>query len=95
MQHPAKWNTTNQILKATNIKLRDINGLASSQIKKMSDRCRSQDLGKKTIFAPSVVGKCSFIGHKLIFAAWLGTKIAIFVRGLGIVQSSYFVIPYP
>ena len=38
-----KWNTTNQILKAKNIKLIDINGLASSQIKKMSDRCRSQD----------------------------------------------------
>ena len=49
-----------------------------------------RDLGKKTIFAPSVVGKCSFISHKLIFAAWLGTKIAIFARGLGIVQSSHF-----
>ena len=42
MQHSAKWNTTNQILKPNNIKLRDINGLASSQIKKMWDRCRSQ-----------------------------------------------------
>ena len=26
-------------------------------------------LGKKALFAPSVVGKCSFIGHKLRFAA--------------------------
>ena len=27
------------------------------------------DLCKKALFAPSVVGKCSFIGHKLRFAA--------------------------
>ena len=43
MQHSDKWNTTSQILKPKNIKLRDINGLTSSQIKKMSVRCRSQD----------------------------------------------------
>ena len=43
MQHSGKWNTTSQILKPKNIKLRDINGLTSSQIKKMSVRCRSQD----------------------------------------------------
>ena len=43
MQHSVKWNTTSQILKPKNIKLRDINGLTSSQIKKMSVRCRSQD----------------------------------------------------
>ena len=42
MQHSGKWNTTSQILKPKNIKLRDINGLTSSQIKKMSVRCRSQ-----------------------------------------------------
>ena len=27
------------------------------------------DFRKKALFAPSVVGKCSFIGHKLRFAA--------------------------
>ena len=43
MQHSGKWNTTSQILKPKNIKLRDINGLTSSQIKKMSVRCRSQE----------------------------------------------------
>ena len=43
MQYSAKWNTTNQILKTKDIKLTDINGLASSQIKKMWDRCRSQE----------------------------------------------------
>ena len=45
MQHSGKWNTTSQILKPKNIKLRDINGLTSSQIKKMSVRCRSQEDG--------------------------------------------------
>ena len=44
MQHSGKWNTISQILKPKNIKLRDINGLTSSQIKKMSVRCRSQDI---------------------------------------------------
>ena len=48
MQHSGKWNTTSQILKPKNIKLRDINGLTSSQIKKMSVRCRSQDLAVAT-----------------------------------------------
>ena len=28
-----------------------------------------KDLCKKSIFAPSVVAKCSFIGHKLRFGA--------------------------
>ena len=38
-----KWNTTNEILKITNIKLRDINDLTSNQTAKMWDRCRSQE----------------------------------------------------
>ena len=29
----------------------------------------NRDLCKKALFAPSVVGKCSFISHKLRFAA--------------------------
>ena len=37
--------------------------------------CTIRDFGKKALFAPSVVGKCSFIIHKLRFAAELGIKI--------------------
>ena len=79
MQHSAKWNTTNQILKSNNIKLRDINGLASSQIKKMWDRCRSQELlltgasgsGKSTLvhllgaLSPPSGGSISYAGKNL------------------------------
>ena len=43
MQHSPKRNTTNQMLKITNIKLRDINSLTSSQTAKIWDRCRSQE----------------------------------------------------
>ena len=43
MQQSGKWNTTSQILKPKNIKLRDINGLTSSQTVKMWDQCRSQE----------------------------------------------------
>ena len=55
MQHSGKWNTTSQILKPKNIKLRDINGLTSSQIKKMWDRCRSQDTRERFYICIQIV----------------------------------------
>ena len=33
-----------------------------------------ETLAKRALFTPSIVDKCSFIGHKLRFAAWLATN---------------------